>query len=313
MGTPKTASTYIQHLIASEDNFSLSQYILSPRSGSLNGCHHNIFLPFLADSDFSYLLSPVSFVPFCSLGIYDQIFDEINRSDVEKIFLSSELLWNPLAFNTRILVLIKSFFSDYNIIILVCLRDIVDQAMSGYKQRIVGPQRYSGSIDNHLLSGIKLGIWNYSDRLRQLANIFYPFKVRVIAYNESPQTFAYDFLSSLDLQELELKLHAFNTENVSRRHSEVKRQHVLNQYHEGAQHLFARAAMHHFNPLSAIIANLNWEKQTSASVVQILRALKYYQEQELRYLRLDCSNIEFFGRNQILNDSSISIKFDNQK
>lgn len=187
IGMPKTATTTLQQAFSNNSNKNREKDLLYPRCGRFEeqAAHHAFFFSFLGHEGRKKLGTPIiGSVPALQVQ-FGQLEQEIVESDAKTILMSSESLWIPTAYDENVLEGIKACFSRYDIHILASLRSIPSHARSSYIQRVVGPQSYCGSFENHVSTSYKSGMWDYAQRLSVFSKVFGDNAVRVFWYEDA--------------------------------------------------------------------------------------------------------------------------------
>lgn len=180
IGMPKTATTTLQCTLAENYGRLLKSDILYPKSGRFDKAsnHHKLFLP--AASCRNAIRTPFPQYSDSFESMVASVEDERRDAGVTSIILSTEMLWNPNAFNGSALNRIQSAFSQYEFFILAYLRPLESHAPSSYAQSVVGPQRANINFKEHVTGLFSQHIYDYEERLCTLESIFGENAVRPI-------------------------------------------------------------------------------------------------------------------------------------
>jgi hypothetical protein len=184
-GMPKTATTSIQahfnHI--SKKN---PRSVIYPSTGRYPGseAHHEIFYSLVSDR--AVVKTPLPDPqPFEILvdDLREEIGREISsRTGGDVVVLSSELLWNPAALPVEKLERLKVALPDFDVSIIVFLREIRSHALSGYAQRVTGVQSYCGSFADHVRESVASRSLDYAGRLQDFQTVFE--NVSVVWYDD---------------------------------------------------------------------------------------------------------------------------------
>lgn len=186
-GMPKTGSTAVQQTLQRHQSDLRAAGVLYPRAGIWAGsaAHHRLFLALLDADHHSHLRTPYP-APLPDLATeVSALRAEMAASGCTTTLLSSEILWNPLAFDAGILGRLRDALPGCKITVTVALRAIPSHARSGYIQRVVGPQRYTGDFAQHVAENTADRIWQYTERLAGMAQVFGTDQVRPFWYEEA--------------------------------------------------------------------------------------------------------------------------------
>ncbi len=186
-GLPRTGSTAIQEALIGDHAELRTAKVLYPSAPTYTGssAHHRLFLALLDTEHYAYLRTPYP-NPLPDLETeLKNLRAEINASDCQIIILSSEILWNPRAFNMAVLERLRAVLSEFEIVVTMSLRAIPAHALSGYTQRIIGPQRYTGSFAQHVAENIEDQVWSYSERLACFSEVFGHSQIRPFWYEDT--------------------------------------------------------------------------------------------------------------------------------
>jgi hypothetical protein len=174
IGMPKTGTTSIQNALYSNRNLLLKEGVLIPETGRFNQqdeAHHAFFYALTHNKQ--VIKTPFNPEDCKTFKYYvDELKKEIANHKPRLTILSSEMVWHPVAFNEECLTKLREYLPNYHIKILVFLRNIDKHTMSMYAQRVSGPQKFSGTIYDHISEFMDMKIWDYNDRLDTLSKIF---------------------------------------------------------------------------------------------------------------------------------------------
>jgi len=173
VGMPKTATTTIQHSLEAHSRQLLAGGILFPKSGRTierSPCHHALFLP--AASSRHAIRTPLPEPVNTFEGMQLRVEKETKEAGATSVILSSEMLWNPIAFDTPALERIRHVFVSCEFTILAYLRSLESHTLSSYAQRVTGPQLYTGSFSQHVSEAFAAGTYDYKERLDEFAHVF---------------------------------------------------------------------------------------------------------------------------------------------
>src|SRR6056297_3463403 len=146
IGMPKTGTTTIQKALNSGAKELKECDAIFPKSGMFSegaAAHHALF--YSVASSRSAIRTPLPHPKESFEAMVEDIRNEMNISRSKFIILSSEMLWNPIAFDKTALCRIREAFPGYKIIILAYLRPVEEHSVSAYAQRVTGPQLYDRS------------------------------------------------------------------------------------------------------------------------------------------------------------------------
>ena len=203
VGMPKTGTTAIQSTL-NKNEAMLSQHgVIYPKSGrSSNAAHHHAFF-LSACSNRAAIRTPLP-SPEHSFSEYaEQMKKEITEAKSSKAFLSSELLWNSKAFDATSMIRIRDAFSDFDVALIAYLRPDKEHSLSGYQQRIKGPQCFSGNMKRHLSHMRAGGVYEYMARLRMFSDVFGSGSVLPVWYPDVRQDSLFPIRYALGLKELQ--------------------------------------------------------------------------------------------------------------
>jgi hypothetical protein len=171
IGMPKTGTTAIQNTLATNKDLLKDKGLLFPKTGRFpnSNAHHAFFYDLTPNK--KSILTPMP-KNYKACNLYEELAQEIRESNPKYVILSSEMIWKPSTFDKECLIRIRQLFSDYKVKILVSLRSIDKHILSAFAQRVSGPQKYTGTIYDHIIQLNNEGMWDYKNRLDQLANAF---------------------------------------------------------------------------------------------------------------------------------------------
>lgn len=180
IGMPKTATTTLQVTFDQNHVPLLESGVLYPKSGRfVRACnHHKRFLP--VASCRNEIRTPFPEFPESFESMVTSVDNERRETGAEVIILSSEMLWNPRAFDFEALKRIRGAFSQYEFNIVVYLRDLESHAPSGYAQRVTGPQRSTITFKQHLDDKLTQDTYDFEKRIEVLEKVFGKKAVRPI-------------------------------------------------------------------------------------------------------------------------------------
>ena len=170
---PKTGTTTIQHSLKNSYAALKRKKVIYPKSALQHDnavAHHEFFLHYASDRN--AIKTPL---PQTKLNIDQQLSEltqERQQADAEAIILSSEMLWNPIAFDEQSYKQIQQALKNYRIYIIFYFRPVADHMLSGFAQRVCGPQRYSNGFSQHVQDMIKTGTYEYRPRITMLRKLF---------------------------------------------------------------------------------------------------------------------------------------------
>lgn len=173
VGMPKTATTTIQYTFAAQSDALLAGGVLFPKTGRPDGvepCHHSLFLP--AATSRTEIGTPLPEPETTFEGMCERLEAERRAAGASTIVLSSEMLWNPATFDRAALIHIRDTFGPCTFVIFAYLRPVASHAVSGYAQRVTGPQCFTGSFADHLAQMQNWGVYDYAKRLDDFATVF---------------------------------------------------------------------------------------------------------------------------------------------
>lgn len=173
VGMQKTATTTIQHTLEAQSQTLLENGVLYPKSGRTGAtslCHHALFLP--AATSISAIPTPLPEPEDTFAGMQQRVEKERQETGATTLVLSSEFLWNPVAFDRDALTRIRDTFGASEFIVLAYLRPLEKIAPSHYAQRVTGPQFFTGSFQDHLSDMRDLGEYEYDKRLNDFEHVF---------------------------------------------------------------------------------------------------------------------------------------------
>lgn len=183
VGMPKTGSTSIQMFLDQHKNNNKYCY---PESGRYAGtyCHHQFAMSLASSREHikTPLASPKDFHELTK-----SIKSEFSTSEKSILILSSELFWNLKAFNIHDLKKLKSAFSEFDITVVMIIRNKKHHAYSSYAQRVCGIQRYTGTFTKHIEYCISGGMWDYEHKYAQFLKAFDNGNIQCIDFDSSKQ------------------------------------------------------------------------------------------------------------------------------
>jgi hypothetical protein len=190
IGMPKTGTTSIQNALYSNRNLLLKEGVLIPETGRFNQqdeAHHAFFYALTYKKQ--VIKTPFNPATCKSFEYYiDELKKEIAKHKPKLTILTSEMVWNPVAFNEECLKKLKEHLPNHHIKILVFLRDIDKHTTSMFAQRVSGPQKFSGTIYDHITEFMDMKMWDYRDRLDTLGKIFGHESVEVHWYDDHKES-----------------------------------------------------------------------------------------------------------------------------
>jgi len=173
VGMPKTGSTTLQHTFDQNSEFLSRRGVLFPRAGRVreaSPAHHALF--YAAASNRDAVRTPLKDLEKSFEELASDVQTERKHRGSKNIILSSEMLWNPMAFDTSSLLRIRRFFCDDDFCIISYLRPIEDHILSSYAQRVTGPQMFDGSFAEHCLQLEHAGVYDFQARLQEFSEVF---------------------------------------------------------------------------------------------------------------------------------------------
>lgn len=119
----------------------------------------------------------------CPESTFEEYVRKVKKESASKnakdVVLSSEMLWNSKAFSKQSFEHIKNAFPGWSFLVLAYLRPVEEHLVSGYAQRVTGPQFYSGSFEQHVQDMESDGVYTYFERLSEISEVFGPDSIMV--------------------------------------------------------------------------------------------------------------------------------------
>lgn len=229
-GMPKTGTTSLQKHMALNSGC----YYCFPTSGRYAGsnAHHEIFRAISSRPD--YIHTPLA-QPRRFEELVVCILEEFALTSSDTLILSSELLWNTLAFTREDLERLLSAFSDFDIFVIAMTRDPDKHAYSAYSQRVCGIQHYSGSFSEHIKELKGRGMWDYSARFELYNEVFGMNMVHRIDYEKAKANLVASFFQTLNIPHNSERL---RMENVRRPWPYVRIKRMLNNIEKSGKSTF---------------------------------------------------------------------------
>lgn len=171
VGMPKTATTTIQYSFDAQSAQLSQAGAIFPKSGRFEGrgpAHHAFFVPCARGTVPAHLPDPGATLA----EMQAKVERERQSAGATSIILSSEMLWNSVLFDRAALAQIRDVFPDCEFIVVAYLRPVESHVLSGYAQRVTGPQRYTGSLKEHAAELFARGGYDYIERLGDFAEVF---------------------------------------------------------------------------------------------------------------------------------------------
>lgn len=187
VGMTKTGTSTIQQHMARAGAELRAEGLLYPEAGRLPGkTSHHGFCYAAIDPEARGLVRDrpgvsdlPSFARLCAA-----IEGEMAAASPRATVLSCEMFWTPAVFPVRALERVRDAFPACDIRILAYLRSVSSHAVSGYAQRIKGPQKFGGSFAEHLRHQDSRGVWRQADRLAEFQQVFGADAVLACWYDE---------------------------------------------------------------------------------------------------------------------------------
>ena len=184
VGRPKTGTTAIQNFLAKNRSKLVEQGILYPQTGRFSeksNSHIPFFLSMCARLD---LIQTPIVEPPLSAHVYKRLLEaEIDAYNAHTVILSCEYAFTP-AFDKTSLQRIENVLSFANINIFAILRDQATLLESSFAQRVSGPQKFTGSPNEHFDMLKKNAIFDYEQRLSDFETVFGSGRIQVAWYED---------------------------------------------------------------------------------------------------------------------------------